>query len=101
MLQSDEEDEMTKADFVKRVSNRTGMANAEAARAVQAFLDEVTDALAEGQEVQFAGFGKFSTSRRPARNGVNPRNPGERIQIPARTVPKFTPGATLKESVAG
>jgi DNA-binding protein HU-beta len=51
--------------------------------------------------VQFSGFGKFSVSHRAAREGVDPRNPGQKIQIPARKVPRFQAGAQLKRSVAG
>jgi nucleoid DNA-binding protein len=49
--------------------------------------------------VAFTGFGKFSTSDRKARMGVNPRNPGQKVHIPASTVPKFTSGSTLKATV--
>ena len=92
---------MTKADFTKKVASRADLTTAQAARAVQAFIDEVGDSLKAGQAVQFAGFGKFSVSQRAARTGVNPRDPGTRIQIPARKVPKFTAGAVLKTTVAG
>ena len=90
---------MTKAEFVAKVAKTAGMSQAEASRAVQAVLDEISDALRGGDEVQFAGFGKFSTAKRAARTGVNPRDPGTKISIPARTVPKFSPGAVLKETV--
>jgi DNA-binding protein HU-beta len=90
---------MTKAEFVQKVARKADMSQAQAAIAVQAVLDEISDALRNGDEVQFAGFGKFSTSKRAARMGVNPRDPGTKIKIPARTVPKFTPGAVLKETV--
>ena len=53
----------------------------------------------DGDDVQFAGFGKFSVASRAARQGVNPRSPGTKINIPARRVPKFTPGAVLKQTV--
>lgn len=90
---------MTKAEFVQKVAKRTGMSQADAGRAVQAVLDEISDTLKDGDDVQFAGFGKFSVASRAARTGVNPRSPGTKIQIPARTVPKFSPGAVLKETV--
>ena len=45
------------------------------------------------------GFGKFSTAHRAARMGVNPRNPSEKVQIQASTVPKFSAGSTLKQAV--
>lgn len=90
---------MTKAEFVQKVAKRTGLSQADAGRAVQAVLDEISDTLKGGGDVQFAGFGKFSVAHRAARTGVNPRDPGKKIPIPARTVPKFTPGAVLKETV--
>ena len=52
-----------------------------------------------GDTVTFTGFGKFSTSNRAAREGVNPRNPGQKVHIPAATVPKFSAGSTLKTAV--
>jgi DNA-binding protein HU-beta len=91
---------MNKTEFVGHVAKRAEMTNAESARAVQAFLDEVSDALKGGQDVAFAGFGKFSISHRAERMGVNPQDPSKKVKIPARVVPRFTPGAVLKESVA-
>lgn len=92
---------MNKTEFVSRVAkNGDGMSAAEATRAVQAVLDEIKDALSNGEDVAFAGFGKFTVSHRAARTGVNPQDPSKKVEIPARTVPRFTPGAVLKEAVA-
>jgi DNA-binding protein HU-beta len=77
------------------------MTNRDAARAVDAFLDTITDSLRRGEEVAFTGFGKFSTQHRAARQGVNPRNPSEKVTIPAATVPKFSAGSQLKSAVKG
>jgi DNA-binding protein HU-beta len=60
----------------------------------------ITAALLVGDSVTFRGFGKFSTSARAARMGVNPRT-GERVQIAATTVPKFSAGSALKTAVKG
>lgn len=90
---------MTKAEFVKRLAQEAELAPAQASRTVEAFIRLVRESLKNGEDVQFAGFGKFSVSDRAARQGVNPRNPGTRIEIPARRVPKFTPGADLKKAV--
>jgi DNA-binding protein HU-beta len=68
---------------------------------VDAILESITDALKSGQEVNFTGFGKFSTQRRAARQGVNPRNPSQKVTIPAATVPKFSAGSSLKQAVRG
>ena len=92
---------MTKQDFVSEVARRSGLTGKDAGKAVDAFLETVTDTLKKGGDVTFTGFGKFSTSHRAARMGVNPRNPSEKVQIPAATVPKFSAGSSLKSAVKG
>jgi len=89
---------VTKQEFVDQVADRAGLSKKDAAGAVDAFLDTVEDALKRGSEVSFSGFGKFSVSDRAAREGRNPAT-GERIQIAASRVPRFTAGAGLKKSV--
>jgi DNA-binding protein HU-beta len=92
---------LTKQEFVDALASRSGLTNRDAARAVDAFLDTVTETLRRGEEVAFTGFGKFSTQHRAARQGVNPRNPSEKVTIPAATVPKFSAGSQLKAAVKG
>lgn len=89
---------MTKQEFVDQVADRAGLSKADAGRAVDAFLDTVETELKGGGSVNFTGFGKFSTSQRAARMGVNPRT-GEKVQIAAARVPKFSSGSKLKASV--
>ena len=89
---------MTKQEFVDQVSDRAGLSKKDASDAVDAFLDTIESALRRGSEVSFSGFGKFSVSNRSAREGRNPAT-GERIQIAASRVPKFTAGASLKKAV--
>lgn len=90
---------MTKHEFVDRVAQKSGLSRREAAESVDAFLDSISDALRGGEEVAFTGFGKFSVQDRAARQGVNPRNPTERVHIPATKVPKFSAGSQLKAAV--
>ena len=89
---------MTKQEFVDQVADRAGLSKKDAAEAVDAFLTTVEDALKRGSDVSFSGFGKFSVSQRSAREGRNPAT-GERIQIAASRVPRFTAGAGLKKAV--
>jgi DNA-binding protein HU-beta len=89
---------VTKQEFVDQVADRASLSKKDAAGAVDAFLDTVEDALKRGSEVAFSGFGKFSVSQRSAREGRNPAT-GERIQIAASRVPRFTAGAGLKKAV--
>jgi DNA-binding protein HU-beta len=90
---------VTKQEFVDRLSQKSGLSRKDAGTAVDAFLDTVTESLQNGEEVAFTGFGKFSTQNRAARQGVNPRNPSERVYIPAARVPKFSAGSQLKQAV--
>jgi DNA-binding protein HU-beta len=90
---------VTKQDFIDRVASKSDLSKRDAGKAVDAFLDTVTESLRRGEAITFTGFGKFSTANRAARMGVNPRNPGEKVHIPASTVPKFSAGSTLKQAV--
>lgn len=92
---------MTKQEFVDRVATKSGLSKRDAGKAVDAFLDSVTEALKRGDSVSFTGFGKFSTAHRAARQGVNPRNPSQKVHIPAATVPRFSAGSTLKQALKG
>jgi DNA-binding protein HU-beta len=92
---------VTKQEFVDKIASKTDLSRKDAARAVDAFLETITESLKSRQDVTFTGFGKFSTQNRAARMGVNPRNPSEKVTIPAATVPRFSPGSTLKSAVRG
>ena len=90
-------DTMTKDELIEAVA-KDCCSKKEAADAVNAVLDTITNALSKGDEIVLTGFGKFSVSKRAARMGVNPRT-GEKIKIKATTVPKFKAGKSLKEAV--
>ena len=90
---------LTKQEFVERLASKTALSRREASQAVDAFLETITESLQRGEDVTFTGFGKFSTQRRAARQGVNPRNPSQKVQIPAATVPRFSAGSQLKQAV--
>jgi DNA-binding protein HU-beta len=90
---------VTKQEFVDAVAYKTGLSKRDAGAAVDAFLGVVESTLKSGDSVTFTGFGKFHTSFRAAREGVNPRNPSEKVQIKAATVPKFSAGSQLKKAV--
>ena len=89
---------MTKAEFTDRVAAKSGLSKRDAANAVDAFLDSITEALRSGEQVSFTGFGKFSPQHRKERQGVNPRT-GQKVTIPAARVPKFSAGSQLKQAL--
>ncbi len=92
---------MTKQEFVDQVASKSGLNRRDASKAVDAVLESITEALKKRDSVSFTGFGKFSTQQRAARQGVNPRNPSQKVNIPAATVPKFSAGSSLKQAVRG
>ena len=79
---------MTKAEFVDRLARDTRVGSKkQAADAVEAVLDGITDSLRGGDDVNFTGFGKFSVA--------------ERSPIAGGRVPRFSAGAGLKAKVKG
>ena len=89
---------MTKSEFVDQVASEADLSKGEAGKAVEAMLKVIEDALKRGSEVNFTGFGKFTVADRGARQGVNPQT-GEKIDIAASRVPRFSPGSALKKAV--
>jgi DNA-binding protein HU-beta len=89
---------VTKNEFVDRVAEKSGLGKGEAAKAVDAVLESLQEVLSRGGEVNFTGFGKFTVADRSARQGVNPQT-GEKIQIAASRVPRFSAGSQLKSAV--
>jgi DNA-binding protein HU-beta len=91
--------DVTKAEFLDQLAGDDRIGSKKAAGdAVDAVLETITDTLSGGGEVSFTGFGKFSVADRSAREGVNPQT-GEKIQIAASKVPRFSAGSALKKSV--
>jgi len=90
---------MTKQDLVAAVAAAVGISKKTAAEALEAVLATVTKELKKGNNVTITGFGTFRISARAARTGVNPRNPTQKIKIPAMNVPAFKAGKSLKDAV--
>jgi DNA-binding protein HU-beta len=90
---------MNKSELVEAVAADSGLTRADAARAIDSYVGVVNKTLKKGDEVAITGFGKFSVVKRAARVGVNPRT-GEKVKIKASKAPKFTAGASLKQSVS-
>lgn len=90
---------MNKTDFAEAVQERADLdSKAEAKRVVDGVFGLIQDTLAKGEDVNITGFGKFTVTQRAARMGVNPQT-GEKMEIPASTLPKFRAGKSLKEAV--
>lgn len=90
---------MTKSELVDVIAQRhEGITRKEAEVVVNTILSAIGDALAAGDRVELRGFGSFTTRRRNARIGRNPKT-GESVHVPAKAVPHFKPGKELRERV--
>ncbi len=89
---------MNKAELVESVADQADLSRSDAANAVDAVLDSVANALANGDMVSLIGFGTFSVNHRAARTGRKPRT-GETISSAASSVPKFKARKGLKDKV--
>ena len=89
---------MNKTDFINAVAEKAGLSKADAKKAIDAFVETVSNEMKEGGKIALLGFGTFSVSEKAARKGINPKTK-EPIEIPARKVVKFKPGSELNEKV--
>lgn len=89
---------MNKDMLVHAIVEKTDLSKKDIESVIESFVDVVTAELRNGNKVTITGFGTFRVSKRAAREGINPQTKAK-IKIPAMTVPKFTAGKTLKESV--
>jgi DNA-binding protein HU-beta len=88
---------MNKNELVAAMAEIADMTKTDANKALDAFCEAVTQALAKGDEVRLVGFGNFAVAHRKATEGRNPRS-GEVIKIAASNQPKFKAGKQLKDA---
>ncbi len=89
---------MNKNDLIQKLSEHTGLAKTDAAKAVDGVFELIAGALKEGDEVRLTGFGIFVVSTRAGGKGRNPQT-GEEITIKPSKSPRFRPGKQLKDSL--
>ena len=84
---------------VQAAAEKAGLSKKDTETVVNATIDVIAGALADGDKVQLVGFGAFEVKKRAERIGRNPKTK-ESIKIPASKVPVFKPGKALKDAVA-
>ena len=90
---------MNKSELIDEIAAHADLSKAASAKALNAVIESVVNAVAKGDGVSLVGFGSFKASPRAARDGKNPKT-GEKIKIAATVVPKFSAGANFKAAVA-
>ena len=89
---------MNKTELVEKIAAGAGLSKVDSRKALEAAIAAIKDALVAGDKVALVGFGTFSVSERPAREGINPATK-EKIQIAAKKVAKFKPGQELADAI--
>ena len=89
---------MNKSELISSIAEKSGLTKADAGKALDAMIASVTEGLTAGHRIALVGFGSWTVEQRSARTGRNPRT-GAEIQIPAKKVVKFKPGAGLSDAV--
>ncbi len=90
---------MIKKELIERIAEETGFLPQDVRAVLQLALDQMVDALANGERIEFRDFGVFETVKRRPRIGRNPSNPQQTYAVPARHVVRFKPGKMMKEKV--
>jgi DNA-binding protein HU-beta len=91
---------MNKGELIDQVAAKANVTKKEADAVITAALDAIIEAVSGGDKVTLVGFGSFEPRKREAREGRNPKT-GDKMVIPATTVPAFSAGKLFKEKVAG
>ena len=88
---------MNKSDLVTAIAESTSLPKSTVAVVLNGVHETITANLVKGENVRIPGFGTFYSLKREARKGRNPKT-GETVEIPAKMIPKFRAGKTLKDS---
>ena len=89
---------MNKTDLIAAVAQSAGLTKKDTEKVLNAALESIAAALAQGDKVQISGFGSFEVKEREARVGRNPQT-GEAMEIAASRIPAFKAGKALKDAV--
>lgn len=90
---------MNKKELVKEIADKTGFTQKDTETILDSTIKTIEEALKNGNEVKFVGFGTFKKVKRKARTGRNPRDPKKAIKIPACNAVAFKAGKDLKDKV--
>ena len=93
-----EVENLNKDELVAQVATRIGLPKTQTKMAVEEMFNVISEHLAKGGKFQYIGFGAFGVKTRAARQGINPSTK-QKINIPAKKIPYFSPGKKLAEKV--
>lgn len=90
---------MTKSELIEAIAfNQSQLSLKDVELAVKKILEDMSEALAQGERIEIRGFGSFSLHYRAPRKGRNPKT-GDTVQLAGKYVPHFKPGKEMRERV--
>lgn len=89
---------MNKSELVAAIAEKAGITKAETEKVLETFMEQVEEALKNGDKIQLVGFGSFEVKERSERIGRNPKTK-EAMVIPASRTPYFKAGKKLKDAL--
>jgi len=89
---------VNKSELVEAVAQKSSLTKKDTDACLSALISVISEALSNGEKVQWTGFGSFELRQRAARKGVNPAT-GAQIDIPASSAPAFKPGKAFKDAL--
>ena len=92
---------VTREDLIEKLMNENGKdfpSKAAALRTFNGIFDLIKNEVAKGNEVAIAKFGTFYSREQAAVVGTNNLT-GEKMNVPAKTVPKFRAASAFKDAV--
>ena len=90
---------MNNTELIAAAAEKAGLSKKDTETVVNATIDVIAGALADGDKVQLVGFGAFEVKSRAERTGRNPRTK-ETIKIPAAKLPQFKAGKAFKDAIS-
>ena len=89
---------MNKTELIDRIAGNTDLSKKDVGHAVNSAISIIKQELASGGDIRIVDFGVLETSLRKARICRNPKT-GEDIEVPEKTVVRFSAGKELAEMV--
>ena len=89
---------MTKAEIVAEIASKTNIEKVAVQQTVEAFMDAIKKAMADGENVYLRGFGSFVVKQRAEKTGRN-ISKNTTIIIPAHNIPSFKPAKVFVNEV--
>lgn len=89
---------MNKSELIAAIAAKSGLTKADSRKALEGFIESVTESLSKDEKVALVGFGTFSVVEKAERKGINPATKKE-IIIAAKRSAKFKAGAELSASL--